>query len=225
MRKSHLLSQEQFEQLLIGATVLEQNQRGLKVLRLQNGDILKIFRVKSTFSAARIYSYARRFCRNAERLQKIGIPTIQIKQLFHFKTPVETAVLYAPLEGKTLRELLDSRPLTIEEAKKLGAFIATLHHHGVHFRSLHPGNIVLDSQQAFGLIDISDMSIYPWCLWCNTRARSFSHLHRYPEYIRMLGPEIWGYLEEAYFSHAGLPTACEYTLRHHLKRISVFASL
>lgn len=224
MRKSHLLSQERFEQLSQGASVLEQDERGVKVLRLENGDILKIFRVRHTFSLARIYSYARRFCRNADRLQKLGIPTVHIRQLLHFGGSSVTAVLYQPLEGATLRELLDSRQLTGAEAERLGEFVATLHRNGVHFRSLHPGNIVLDRHAVFGLIDIADMSIYPWSLWCNTRARSFSHIHRYPEYITRLGAESWQQFESAYFSKAELSRACEDTLRQHMKKISVFTS-
>ncbi len=224
MRKSKLIGSSQFEQMCQAGTVLEQDERGIKVLRLQNGDMLKVFRVRNRFSVARIYSYARRFCRNAARLQRSGIPTVHIKQLFHLEAPAETAVLYAPLEGSTLRELLRSRSLTVDEADMLGTFIAKLHSYGVHFRSLHLGNIVMDTQGRLGLIDIADMSIYPWPLWCGTRARSFTHLHRYPEQIRELGLATWQRVEGAYFDHAALRPACENHLRRHLKKISVFAS-
>ncbi len=224
MRRSQLLDKLQFEQMLQGAIVLEQDERGIKVMRLANGDILKVFRVRNRFSAARIYSYARRFCRNALRLQKSGIATIHIKQLFHLDMPAETAVLYAPLEGTTLRELQRDRALTTAEAGMLGEFIAKLHQHGVHFRSLHLGNIVLDTQGKLGLIDIADMSIYLWPLWCGTRARSFTHLHRYPEQIRELGLATWQQMVASYFDRAALRPVCENHLRQHLQKISVFAS-
>jgi tRNA A-37 threonylcarbamoyl transferase component Bud32 len=223
MYKSHFLSTAEFHRFSQGASILEQDERGIKVLMLDNGDILKVFRVRNRFSAARIYSYARRFCRNAARLHRLGIPTIQIKQLFHLAAPAQTAVLYTPLAGDTLRELLDKRSLTSNEARKLGIFIAGLHKQGVHFRSLHLGNTVLNPQGELGLIDIADMSIYPWGLWCSTRARSFSHLHRYPEQIRQLGQETWQHIETSYFSHALLAGACEKKLRQHLSKISVFA--
>ena len=112
IRKSCLLSDTKFEELLSGATVLEQGRYGPKVLRLHSGDILKIFRVKSILSASRVFSYARAFCRNADRLKRIGIPTVEIKQLFHLGNSAKTAVLYAPLKGLTLRELLVSRSIT-----------------------------------------------------------------------------------------------------------------
>jgi hypothetical protein len=224
MRKSQLLDRSEFDQMCQKGAVLEQDERGIKVLRLENGDILKVFRVRNRFSIARIYSYARRFCRNAARLRKSGIPTVDIKQLFHLDMSAETAVLYAPLEGKTLRELLRNRPITMEEAGMLGTFIAELHRHGVHFRSLHLGNIVLDMQGRLGLIDIADMSIYPWSLWCGTRVRSFTHLHRYPEQVRELGLATWQKIVASYFDHAALRPACESRLRQHLQKISVFAS-
>lgn len=224
MRKSRLLGRSQLDQMCQGGAVLEQDERGIKVLRLENGDMLKVFRVRNRFSAARIYSYARRFCRNAARLQQSGIATVHIKQLFHLEALAETAVLYAPLEGMTLRELLRDRSLTTEEAGMLGEFVAKLHRHGVHFRSLHLGNIVLDTQGRLGLIDIADMSIYPWSLWCGTRVRSFTHLHRYPEQVRELGLATWQKIVASYFDHAALRSACENRLRQHLKKISVFAS-
>ncbi|PKO93104.1 MAG: toluene tolerance protein [Betaproteobacteria bacterium HGW-Betaproteobacteria-1] len=224
MRKSQLLDRSEFDQMCQKGAVLEQDERGIKVLRLENGDMLKVFRVRNRFSVARIYSYARRFCRNAARLQKAGIPTVHIKQLFDLEAPAETAVLYAPLEGVTLRELLKSRSLTMDEANMLGTFIAKLHRHGVHFRSLHLGNIVLDTQGRLGLIDIADMSIYPWPLWCGTRVRSFTHLHRYPEQVRELRLATWQKIVASYFDHAALRPACEDRLRQHLKKISVFAS-
>lgn len=219
IRKSCLLSETKFEELLSDATLLEQGRYGPKVLRLHSGDILKIFRVKNIFTTSHVYSYARCFCRNADRLRRIGIPTVEIKQLFHLENSTKTAVLYDPLEGLTLRELLVSRPLTKQEAGNLGAFFARLHDCGVHFHSIHPGNIVFGFDQSIGLIDISDMRIYPWRLWCNTRCRSFKHFCRYPEYIRMINPAIWQYFEAAYFAHTKLNAVCEHTLRKRLKKL------
>ncbi|MDP2246769.1 MAG: toluene tolerance protein [Nitrosomonadales bacterium] len=222
MRKSQYLSQEQFETLSQGASILESDERGIKVLRLSNGDILKIFRVRNKCSIARIYSYARRFCRNADRLEKLGIPTVDVKQLYHLEAARETAVLYAPLQGHTLRELMAARSLSAKEAKRIGVFIARLHRSGIHFRSLHLGNIVLSPDGELGLIDIADMSIYPWPLWCNTRARSFSHLHRYPAQIEQLGLDVWQSIQDGYFGEAKLNRYCTVRLHQHLQKISVF---
>jgi hypothetical protein len=222
IRPSELLTLEALQGMLAGGEVLEQDERGYKVVRLQTGDILKIFRVRRKISGARIYSHARRFMRNAERLQKLGVSTMVCKQLYHFNNSTDTAVLYAPLAGYTVKKLLDGHLLNQEMALALGVFIAKLHQLGIHFRSLHMGNIVVMSDGQYGLIDISDMSIYPWPLFCNTRVRNFRHLSRYPEDIKRLGKLSWQSLQDGYFASAQLGAACESKLRNQLTTAVAF---
>lgn len=221
MYKSQLLSSEEVETWQKSATILEQDERGIKVMRLADANILKIFRVRHAHSVARCYSYARRFCRNADRLQSIDIPTVRIRQLYHLETPGVTAVLYEPLQGVTLRDLLATRRLTVPELHRLGEFFAYLHQRGVHFRSLHLGNIVLNTQDEFGLIDIADMRMYPWALWCNTRVRSFKHIQRYPSDIQALGSASWQQVLAAYFSAANISLRCARKLSTYLEKHSV----
>ena len=75
---SRLLSDAEFQLMCAGARISEQDEHGIKVMRLANGYKLKIFRVKKFFSGANIYSYARRFCRNAKRLSALGVTTVSI---------------------------------------------------------------------------------------------------------------------------------------------------
>lgn len=201
---SHLLSDAQFAAMQIDAKILEQDERGVKVLLLANEHILKIFRLRGFFTSSRIYSNARSFCRNAERLEKLGIPTVSIIQLYHFEKSSNTAVLYAPLAGETIRNLLDSNPLTDETCLKLGAFIARLHGLGIHFKSLHFGNIVLTPSGELGLIDIADMRIFPWQLQFKTRVRSFKRIIRYQEDLEKVGENRWMILLQAYIGNAQL---------------------
>lgn len=222
MHNSLLLSPEQLEAWQTPATILEQDERGIKVMRLNDGQILKIFRIRNAYSLARWYSYARRFCKNAGRLHHLDVSTIHIKQLYHLETPGVTAVLYEPLQGDTLRQLLAVRSLTALEAHRLGEFFANLHQKGIHFRSLHLGNIVLSTQGEFGLIDIADMRIYPWPLWCNTRVRSFRHIQRYPSDIQALGSASWQQVLAAYFSAANISLRCARKLSTYLEKHSVF---
>lgn len=176
---SELLTEDQYHHLLKSAKeILEQDQHGLKVVRLENGNVLKIFRVKQLISSARIYSYARSFCRNAERLKLLGVPTVQIKNLYHFKESSNTVVVYQPLEGKTVKQLLNEKCMDESLAEQLGQFIAHLHDTGIYFRGLHIGNIVLTPAGDFGLIDISEMSIFPWRLGCRRRLRNFARFWR-----------------------------------------------
>lgn len=208
IRPSELLSLDALQSMLAGGEVLEQDERGYKVVRLQTGDILKIFRVRRKISGARIYSHARRFMRNAERLHKLGVNTIVCKQLYHFANSTDTAVLYVPLAGYTVKKLVEANLLNQDMAKALGVFIARLHQLGIHFRSLHMGNILVMPDGQYGLIDISDMSIYSWPLFCNTRLRNFKHLCRYPDDIRKLGKVSWNIIRDGYFLSSNLSSDC-----------------
>jgi hypothetical protein len=214
--------------LLKQATVIELDPRGFKVLQLANGNILKLFRLRHQWSLARWVGYAQRFCRNASKLQKKGIPTVQIvacyaipdESIFNglpspitFKTPANQqtyAVEYAPLQGQTLKARLQAQQLTEAEVKQLGGFVAQLHAQGVHFRSLHLGNIVLTPNGEMGLIDIADMRIYPWALWFNTRLRSFRHVTRYAKLNQAFGPYFWHVLIQSYIQHANLSAKLEH---------------
>ncbi len=201
--KSHLLSKAQFDDMCAQGKVIEQDERGIKVMILANGDFLKIFRVRHLISGAQLYTHARRFCRNAKRLENLNIPTVKVKKLFYFEDNRHAAVLYAPLPGETLKQYLRSDAIDNEAlAQKLGQFMAKLHFNGVHFHSLHTGNVVITPQGEVGLIDISDMSMYPWPLLCNTRARSFKRFCRYSEEIKMAGRVFWERLQYHYFEHS-----------------------
>mgnify|MGYP001205216359 CR=1 FL=1 len=220
--RSWPLTPHDFEKMQIGAEILGKDPRGIKVLKLENGNILKVFRIRSRISSAYLYSYARRFRRNARRLQKLAIPTIKVKQLFHFSDSSNTAVLYEPLAGETLKKLAYTGDLSDEACAEVGKFIAKLHDDGVHFRSLHLGNIVLTTSGELGLIDISDMSIYPWRLLISTRIRNFKHLWRYPEDIQKLGEEKWPIAERAYFDHCQLSNSSTQKIKRELQLLAKF---
>lgn len=220
-RRSELIRDEAFEQICAKAIVLERNELGPKVMQLENGDILKLFRVKHLVSGARICSYARRFYRNAIRIEAIGIPTVKVKKLYHFQYSNRTAVLYEPLADSTLRQLLRERELpSIQLAESFAFFLSSLHQHGVHFHSLHMGNIVIDRNGALGLIDISDLSIYPWPLFCSTRVRSFKRLCRYPEEIKQFGGEFWQTCMQKYFAQSGLGSRCQTKIQNCFRQLT-----
>jgi tRNA A-37 threonylcarbamoyl transferase component Bud32 len=202
--KSKELSQSEFKAMCDSAVILEQDAHGIKVLRLNSGDILKIFRLKRFFSSARLYSYARRFCRNAERLHKCNVLTVNIQQLFHLVGTNSSAVLYQPLPGNTVRELLRADMLDEHQLIELGAYIARLHDLGIYFRSLHFGNIVLTRDNKWGLIDIADMRILSGRLNCRRRLRNFHHLCRIKSDFVVMGHRmallVAGYLQESRLS-------------------------
>lgn len=203
-RPSHPLTQLQYATMQDGAVVLEQDERGPKVYLLTNNTILKIFRPRSFWSRDTLYSNARSFCRNAERLDILGIPTVKILKLYRFEGSMETAVLYQPLEGVTLRDLLKRNAITTDISKKLGAFVAQLHQLGIYFRSLHFGNVLLMHNEQFGLIDIADMNIYGWPLSISSRIRNFKRIQKYHEDMLKLGQDNRSAIMDAYIQHAGL---------------------
>jgi len=201
------LTVAEFRAICATAEILEQDSHGIKVLRLPNGDILKIFRVKRLISSARLYSYARRFCKNAERLRKRDIPTVTIKQLYHLAGTSSSAVLYEPLPGQTLRELARISKLDEPLLIKLGVFVAQLHDLGIYFRSLHLGNIVLTPGNHLGLIDIADLHLFSSRLTCRRRLRNFHHMWRIESDLADLGDKL-GFLRESYLRESGITANC-----------------
>lgn len=201
------MAQETFAELCRTSEVIEQDRHGIKVLMLGNGNIFKVFRVKRFLSSAQIYSYARRFCDNAERLQAMGIPTMEILQLYHLTGTNKSAVEYRPLQGHLFRQLAQDQKLDVEIMRKLGRFIAKLHSLGVYFRSLHQGNIVLTPEGDFGLIDIADMRFYSRPLPGNRRISNFRHFaHRSVDELRLIPQSFLAVLLEEYASCSGIST-------------------
>lgn len=163
--------------------VLEKDRRGPKVLRCDNGDYLKVFRIKRAVTLSRVLNPARRFCRSAARLMQRGVPTVTPLAVYRIPHLNRWAVRYAPLAGTTLRELLARGELEPAVLEGVARFIAQLHRQGVYFRSLHPGNIVLTPQATFGLIDVLDchFNAFGRPLSRAQRRRNFSHFFRYED--------------------------------------------
>jgi hypothetical protein len=216
---SQLLLDSDLNKLCADGKVFEQDHRGIKVIQLASGDFLKIFRVRNRFGGTRVYSHARRFFRNAARLTDLSIPTVEVKTLYTLQKKGHDAVLYQPLAGVSIRDLVqDDSKRMLQTAQTFGAFLARLHAKGIHFHSLHTGNILLLPNDNFGLIDISDMTIYPWRLTCYSRLRSFKRLCKYQEDMRVLGGDYWQEMLSAYLNASRVSETC----RQHLLSFKPF---
>lgn len=180
------LSLDQFNELSKNAAVLADDEHGKKVLELSDHSIIKLFRVKRLISQATVYSPARRFAKNAQKLQQLNIPTIRLIELYNINSIQRTAVHYQQLEGIMVREYLQNSSENEAFLEKLGEFIAILHAKGVFFRSAHFGNIIYTADKQFGLIDISDMHISPFSLGIFKRLRNLKHIFRLPEDIKFI---------------------------------------
>ncbi|NNJ17902.1 polymerase [Pseudomonas putida CSV86] len=177
------LSRKDNERLLGGATIIEEDGLGPKVLRLQDGSFLKLFRRRRWFTSGGLNPYSQRFVSNSQRLGALGFVTPRPLDL-HITADGSQGVRYQPLPGHTVRQAFDSASSADERKRlgyRLGQFVAQLHGQGVYFRSLHLGNVLLLDDDRFGLIDLADMRILPSPLSHELRQRNLRHMQRYPE--------------------------------------------
>lgn len=172
------LSLAELEKLSAGGEILEADGSGPKVWKLANGLILKIFRQRRILSSATLSPYALRFIRNARRLEVCGIPTVRPLQYFSLPGKRTTAVLYSPLPGNTVAQLVRDGKADKATILEMALFIRMLHEQGIYFRSLHIGNIVRTPDNQFGLIDIADMSFRRKPLSNALIKRNFQHFKR-----------------------------------------------
>ena len=162
-----------------GATIIEADRFGDKVLRLADGSFVKLFRRKRLISSAAWYPYAQRFADNAQALEKRGIPCPRTIGLYRIADVARDAVHYHPLPGTTLRQLLrDGVDAGTRDQLRtaFNRFVRRLHDSGIYFRSLHLGNVVLTPRNELGLIDISDIRVYRKPLSKFWRARNLRRM-------------------------------------------------
>lgn len=172
------LPHERYQQMRAGAQTLEADSFGDKVLRLTDGNFIKLFRRKRLLSSALIWPYAQRFANNAQSLQDLGIPCPKVIGVYRLAALQRDIVHYHPLPGLTLRQLRNAPDAPSDLLERLAIFIADLHEKGVYFRSLHLGNVVLTPQGELGLIDIADLKTQRCALSRAQRARNFRHMLR-----------------------------------------------
>jgi len=179
-----IIDQATYQAMREGAEILEADGHGEKVLRLCDGNILKLFRRKRLLSSALWSPYAKRFAKNAGRLQGMGIGAPKIIALFRIPSIERDGVLYDPIPGDTLRHQFRKNPSPAdlaEHRQKIARFISDLYQKGIYFRSLHLGNIVETPAGPYGLIDISDLRFLPFPLPRTLRQRNVSRLLRISE--------------------------------------------
>jgi len=200
----------EFDNLTTNAEPLEQDQHGVKVYRLPNEKILKLFWRRNKISSQIWAPHAQRFARNALILKNRHIPTIDVESIFKLPHLKCDAVLYHELPGTTLRSWLRAHSGNDQQDKiqQFGQFVSRLHDKGIHFRSLHLGNVLVTPNGSFALIDIVDMTFQHFGKsTISKRLRNLRHIARYKEDRQLMVSEgdnvfIDSYLEASHLSEA-----------------------
>jgi hypothetical protein len=199
-----LMSEEEFNQLTQGATELERDRHGVKVLMTPDKQIIKLIRVKRWFSLSVIFPYSLRFRRNANRLILKGITCVEVARVFYCHAIKRHGVIYPLLEGDSLEKIALREGISDDLFLRLAEYIALLHQKGIYFRSLHLGNVLLLSEGGFGLIDVADMRFSWFPLRVDQRRRNFRHLLRNKEHRKVFADFDFGRFLDIYSNAAGL---------------------
>ena len=163
------------------AVVLTKDTYGDKVVRLTDGRIAKFFRLKRILSSALLWPYAKRFVRGAEILKKYNIPTVTGTELYKVTSIKRDVVVYQPLEGESLRDLIKGTKNAHELISNFASFFAGLHDKGIYFRAIHFNNVFITEKNEFGLIDISDLYYSSLPFMISKRVRNFKPFFHYDE--------------------------------------------
>jgi len=176
-----IVAAQELENWLASGKVLEKDARGPKVVALANGLFLKIFYTRRHPMLARLQPAAKKFARNAEHLLQLGIQAPEVVELLWLNRHAGlSACLYRPLPGQSIEQLYCKDPIQTDDIlPSLANFIRQLHLHGVYFRSLHLGNILLLNNNQYGLIDILDLKFERTPLNGWLIQRNFRHLSNY----------------------------------------------
>lgn len=212
------LTVEELNGLLRDASVLEQDAHGPKVMALTDGRYFKCFRRKRLANRDVLVPAAVRFHRHALRLRHLGVPTFDVVSVHRLPGRAATAASYRPLPGVTLRRLLATSAANGPVMARVGAFLAELHRLGVYFRSVHPGNIVIDGPR-IGLIDVLDMRFRPWSLTRWERIHNWRHFLRCRDDRPYLSPELTDALLAGYLDAAALPPPVSVRMAEQVRRL------
>ena len=211
------LAYADYQALRRDAEVIEADFFGDKVLRLADGNFMKLFRRKRLISSAELFPYAKRFANNALMLHKRGIPCPQVLATYRVGDIARDVVHYEPLPGRTLRQLI-AEPGQYQDTallRQFGRFVAELHNQGIYFRSLHLGNVVMTPENELGLIDIADMKTLRRPLRKSLCLRNFQHMRRYKSDHAWLMQNDGDVFFESYIEHSAHSWKRQ-TLNEHL---------
>ncbi len=122
------------------------------------------------------------------------------------------------LEGQSVKDKLSEAEGKNDLINHLIKFISELHAKGVYFRSLHFGNIIIDSKGDLSLIDISDLKVYTGALSVNHRVRNWKHLLKYDFEKKLINEYGWNAFISKYIEYSRLSKRQEKQLNMAIKQ-------
>lgn len=194
-----IVSAQEWENWLARGEVLEQDGRGVKVIRLSAEQIIKVFRPRRRLWLARLLPQALRFERSATRLRSLGVQAPEVQACFWLdKAKSVSGCSYIPLPGRSLEQIYRTSRAEFDALlPDFAAFIHALHQRGIYFRSLHLGNVLQLPDGGFGLIDFLDIHFKQRPLSRRLVARNLLHLRGYLQRNQM-EDFPWASLQAAY---------------------------
>jgi hypothetical protein len=199
------LARVDYERMVAGARVLAADTYGDKVLELPDGLMFKVFRRKRRLSSAVVWPYAKRFERGARKLRERQIPTVEVVGIYRVKSIRRDAVVYRPLEGKSLRQTLRNFKDQKVLIRLFAAFFSSLHEGGIYFRATHFGNVVVTPDGEFGLIDVSEVRFSRSALSLSKRVRNFKVIFRYREDREAILASGFELFLDSYLENSSIP--------------------
>lgn len=172
------LSARDYQSLRTGAEILSADEHGEKVLLTPDDRVIKLFRRKRWLSSVIWSPYAERFARASRGLQRLGVPAPIVGSLHRIPSIHRDAVVYPKVPGETLRRALADPHQPPGLILAFAGFLARLHSLGVYFRGIHFGNVLVQPDGSFALIDISEVQ-FRRRFGAGLRARNFKPLVRY----------------------------------------------
>jgi len=213
------LSAAEYAALVRGGAAIKSSPRGVKVWRLPNDRIVKLFRNRRRLGRWFLQPPSGRFVLNSDRLADLGFATVRVDRCFRLGSKGPHGVVYRALPGQSL-ELSLSSERDARHLSELGRLIARLHEAGVMFRALHLGNVIVGPDGTLGLIDIGDLTVFPAALDLRARRRNFRHLLRRVEDRRLLAGDPLQQVMSAYSHASRLPEAQAAGLRRYVARLA-----
>jgi len=179
------LTKDKYQELISEATVLIAKPDGeAMVMELPNNIIFKKL-TKEKKLRAKLYPRSKRFKRNCERLQKIGIKVPTSVELYDFPTSNSDVIIYEMIDGIELIEKLLTA--TVSEKQKIMRDVAQLYgklnNNGIYCSPMHFRNILVDELLNLGLIDVQNIGFRPWKLTTLERSRNFKRIFKYEEHV------------------------------------------